>query len=145
LFDSPQKLTGTNNTHDTLQIQEIIVNNAEISTERDKKPIKVEKKSYAVVVQNNDVVTKTQNKFPLDDSKSVDLDKVLSGDQNVSGSNTRVRLVNDGDNYYPFDEFLVKPNKKEDVKQLKARMDSLKKQQIKIKLNNLFDFYQKLY
>lgn len=127
LFDKPIKIAANNKSHDTLQIQEIIVNNAGIGTEKQNNSVKVEKKTYAVVVQNNDVVTKTQNKFPLDDSKSVDLDKVISGDQSVSGGNTRVRLVSDGDNYYPFDEFLVKPNKKEDVKQLKARMDSLKK------------------
>lgn len=127
LFDTPKKLSSSNESHDTLQIQEIILNDAAIGSVKQNNTVKVEKKTYTVVVQNNDVVTKTQNKFPIDDSKSVDLDRVLSGDQNVSNGNTRVRLVSEGDNYYPFDEFLVKPNKQEDVKQLKARMDSLKK------------------
>jgi len=127
LFDKPQKLSVSNKTHDTLQIQEIILNNASVGSVKEKNVVKVEKKTYTVVVQNNDVVTKASNKLPIDDSKSVDLDKVFSGENNLDGENNRIRLVNEGDNYYPFDEFLVKPNKKEDVKQLKARMDSLKK------------------
>ncbi len=86
-----------------------------------------QQKTYSVVVQSNDVVKKGKTLFPLDDSKSVDLDKILSGENGTNSNNSKVRLVSEGSDYYPMDEFLVKPNKDTTVKSLKARVDSLKK------------------
>ncbi len=127
LFENPPKIALSGKNSDTIKIQEIVVNKAAIGESKQNSNVKVEKKTYAVVVQNNDVVKKTNKPLLLDESKSLDLDKVISGDQKISENNSRVRLVSDGDNLYPFDEYLVKPNKKEDVTQLKAKMDSLKK------------------
>lgn len=126
-LEKPQKITSSSKTSDTIKIQEFVVNNAGIGENKEKSNVKIEKKTYAVVVQNNDVVKKSNKSFILDDSKSLDLDKIISGEQVISENNSRVRLVSDGNNLYPFDEYLVKPNKKEDVTKLKARMDSLKK------------------
>ncbi|MFH0736324.1 MAG: hypothetical protein V1773_17480 [bacterium] len=117
-------------TVDTLKVKEYIVENAQDNKKTDinnQSSFSFQQKAYTVVVQPNDVVKKSASLYPLDDSKSVDLDKILSGENANNAGNSKVRLVSEGNDYYPMDEFLVKQTKDTTVKSLKARVDSLKK------------------
>lgn len=128
-FDPPVRQEAGVKKMDTLEIKEFIVdNNSKVSNTDNSvnNAVTVQQKAYQVVVQSNDIVKKTQNDLFIDDSKSVDLDKIMSGENSTPQSKGRIRLVSEGNNYYPFDEFIVKPNKDKSVKSLKARMDSLK-------------------
>ena len=117
-------------TVDTLKVKEYIVENVQDNKKTDinnQSSFSFQQKAYTVVVQPNDVVKKSASLYPIDDSKSVDLDKILSGENATNAGNNKIRLVSEGNDYYPMDEFLVKQTKDTTVKSLKARVDSLKK------------------
>ena len=104
-----------------------------IATEKEnteKKSPKVETKTAEKSVSNVESIAQNDAQklnFPFDESKSTDLDAVLSQDKNNTKIDRRASLTGQNNKNTFFNGFFIREEvDKEYVEALKARMDSLK-------------------
>jgi len=129
LKDPPVRHEITSQTADTIEISTSSVLAANPVTEENTPAVNNEQ-VVRMVVEPNDVVAVEKELPPFDDSKSLDLDNLVKGKINQTGSSRGV-LVGGGQ-AAEFNGFLVRQRASEDViKSHKARMDSLKNSKAK--------------